>query len=112
MCIRDSYNIVFPLLLHFDKDTNNLVLQPILDKALTKGQINPYTYALILDRHLNSCQLPQKYYAWPVLRSDPKLSEEDIKQINKLRKSIGMYEDEIVIKETRGHWMVSYKPKE
>ncbi len=106
------YNIVFPLLFHFDKDTNNLVLQPILDEALEKGQINPYSYAIILDRHLNSCQLPQKYYAWPILSSDPQLSEEEIDQINKLREDLGLFRDEIVITETKGHWIVSYKPKE
>ncbi len=107
----ERYRSIFILLLHFDTDTNNSLLQPIFDKALAKGQINPYTYALILDRHLNSNNLPQNYYAWPDLRSDPKLSEEEIKQINNLREDIGMYHDEIIIEETRGDWRVTYKSK-
>ena len=105
---EERHAAVFVLLLHFDKDTSNTVLQPILDRALAKGQITPVSYALILDRHLNSCNLPQKYYSWPMLRSDPKLSEEDIKHISKLRADIGIYENEIMINESRGYWSVSY----
>ena len=106
---EERYAAVFVLLLHFDKDTSNTVLQPILDRALAKGQITPVSYALILDRHLNSCNLPQKFYSWPMLRSDPKLSEEDINQISDLRADIGIYENEIIINEARGFWSVSYK---
>ncbi len=108
----ERFSTVFLLLLHFDKDTSNTVLLPIFDKALAKGQITPDSYALILDRHLDSCKLPQKYYAWPMLRSDPKLSEEEIKQINNLREDIGIYSSEIIISESRGHWRVSYKSRE
>lgn len=108
----ERFKTVYLLLLHFDKDTNNTILQPIFDKALVKGQINPYQYALILDRHLYVSELPQKYYAWPMLRADPKLSEEEIKQINNLREDIGIYGNEIIISETRGHWRVSYKSSE
>jgi len=108
----ERYKTVFLLLLHFDKDTSNTVLQPILDKALANGQITPSHYALILDRHLYACKLPQKYYAWPMLRSDPKLSIEEIKQINNLREDIGIYSNEIIISETRGYWQVSYKSRE
>jgi len=102
----DKQRYVQHILLHFDKDTSNVVLQPILDKALANGQITPGRYALILDRHLYACRLPQKFYAWPMLRSNPELSKEDITEIIKLRESIGMYGTELTILEARGHWQL------
>ena len=104
----ESNNKVEIMLLHFDKDTSNVLLQPILDKALANGQITPQWYTITLDRHLYACELPQKYYGWPMLKSDPKLSEEEINEINKLRESIGIYGSDIKIMETRGHWRVDY----
>ena len=105
---RENNYKVEVMLLHFDKDTSNVVLQPILDKALANGQITPQWYTITLDRHLYACKLPQKFYGWPMLRSDPKLSEEEINEINKLRESIGIYGSDIKIEETRGHWRVDY----
>ena len=99
----EKNGIVEMLLLHFDKYTSNVVLEPILDKALVNGQITPHWYALILDRHLYACKLPQKYYAWPMLRSDPGLSKEEITKVVELREEVGMYGSRFKISETRGH---------
>lgn len=103
---KEKNSSVEVMLLHFDRDTNNVVLQPILDKALADGQISPYFYGLVLDRHLDACKLPQKYYAWPALRSNPGLSEEEIAKVVKLREEIGMHGSRFKISETRGYWRV------
>ena len=97
---------LFLLLLHFDKDSSNVVLKPILDKALKDSQINPGYYAIILDRHLFACNLPQKFYRWPMLRSDPKLSEEEKNEVLKSREDIGLYGTDFTILGKRGHWQV------
>lgn len=102
----DKYSKVEIILLHFDNDTSNVVLQPIFDKALANGQIRPYIYGHILGRHLHSCKLRPRLYAYGALHSDPKLSEEDIDEIIKLRESIGMYGTELIVSGKRGYWRV------
>ena len=51
------------MFLHFDRDTNNRVLLPILDTALLKNEIDPGFYARITDRHRYWYGYPQLYYA-------------------------------------------------
>jgi hypothetical protein len=83
---KESYLNAFFILLHFDRDTGNLILKPILDKALADGDIEPNGYAWIVDRRLIYGEL--YYYAipWGV----EKLSPKEIDEINKRRKAIGL----------------------
>lgn len=85
-----SYNNAFIILLHFDKDTGNIILKPILDKALAEGDLLPRDYAWIVDRRRawtsKNPQLP--YYFMP--NGLDKLSEEEILEINQRRKAIGL----------------------
>jgi len=86
---KKEYNL-FVMLLHFDNDTNNRVLGPIIEKALSKGFITPLSYSLLLDRHLYHTTGTQKYWAWPLLSWDPQLNQEEIDKANDFRKKIGL----------------------
>lgn len=79
----------FIVLLHFDTDQNNSILQPIIDKALFNGDIAPDDYAWIIDRRLTWCQGKDPYYYHMPFGLD-KLSEEAINNINKERRKIGL----------------------
>ena len=79
------------LLIHFDTDTGSNILSPILLKALNENKITPFVYTSIIDRHLYNTNKTQKYWTWMIVDEDPKLSEDQIKEVLTLRKSIGMF---------------------
>jgi hypothetical protein len=79
----------FIILLHFDKDQDNSILKPIIDKALLNGDIEPDDYAWIIDRRLSWGQGKKPYYYHMPFGLD-KLSEEDINKINDRRRKIGL----------------------
>ncbi|MEL6538515.1 MAG: hypothetical protein AAFQ98_24045 [Bacteroidota bacterium] len=85
------FHKVDAMLLHFDADTNNQVLQPILDLALERGEILPHFYSRILDRHLYNTQGIQKYWTWFKVGEDPQLSQDEIERILKMREEIGLF---------------------
>lgn len=60
---QKSYNHAMILLVHFDRDTNNKILLPILDNALANKEIEPTYYAWITDRHYALFGGPQNYYS-------------------------------------------------
>lgn len=105
----DKYFKIETILLHFDNDKNNKVLQPILDEALINGQISPFTYAKILDRHSNNCCKTQQFWTWTDIRYNLSFFDEsEIAKVLKARKSIGLYGTELnVWKHKRGRWMVN-----
>ena len=87
-----GYNMVIVILLHFDADTSNTVLEPVLTKALNEGKIRPIDFAQILDRHLSGDYTKQKYWLWPDANKEKyAFTENEIPQILKLRESIGIY---------------------
>ena len=57
-----KYGDVIKILTHFDYDTNNAVLEPVLRKALNEGKIWPIHFTQILDRHLGGKYTIQKYW--------------------------------------------------
>jgi hypothetical protein len=76
------------LLLHFDEDTNNRILKPILTKYLKSGEIFPSDYARIIDRH-HSRDGKQVYYEWrPCLYE--LLSNQEKERVSQARKEIGL----------------------
>lgn len=79
----------FIILLHFDKDQDNSILKPIIDKALLNGEIEPDDYAWIIDRRLTWGQGKKPYYYHMPFGLD-KLSKEEISEINERRRSIGL----------------------
>jgi hypothetical protein len=86
-------SLVFVMLLHYDQDTNNIVLEPILEKARKKGKIELFRYAMILDRHLGGKYTIQKFWIWPYVgKAKLEFSEDDIPGIIQLRESIGIYD--------------------
>lgn len=86
------YIEVIVILLHFDADTSNTVLEPLLTKALNEGKIRPIDFAQILDRHLSGDYTKQKYWLWPDANKEKyAFTENEIPQILKLRESIGIY---------------------
>lgn len=98
----------FIILLHFDKDKDNSILKPIIDKALLNGDIEPDDYAWIIDRRLSWGQGKEPYYYHMPFGLD-KLSEEDINKINNRRRKIGLRKLYEGIKITKDDMSVSVK---
>lgn len=84
-----SSNNAFIILLHFDKDSLNRVLSPIIDSALLNGELSPNDYAWICDR-----RSPWGRNGLPIYYKMPygvnSLGEKDLIIINERRKSIGL----------------------
>ena len=97
---------VFTMLLHYDADTNNTILGPVLEKARREGKIGLMRFAMIQDRHLGGEYTIQKYWFWPYLgKKKLQFSEADIPQIMKLRESVGIYGSTLRQEEyKKGHW--------
>jgi len=96
------------LMIHFDTDTNNYILKPILDEALRKGDILPNNYAWIIDRRLvNSGKAPYYYkipYGIENLTKDKKI------EVDQRREKIGLgklSETQIVVKK-KNYYKVKY----
>ena len=90
---RTRYVEVIVMLYHYDQDTNNAILEPVLEKARKEGRIGLFDYAEILDRHLGGKYTIQKYWMWPYVGKEKlQFSEADIPQIIKLRESVGVYD--------------------
>jgi hypothetical protein len=86
---KDAAGSAFMVLLHFDKDSTNTILKPILDKALLEGNISPEKYAWIVDRRL-SWGLGKEQYYYQMPMDTENLTPEQIKEVNERRKSIGL----------------------
>ncbi|PCJ24055.1 MAG: hypothetical protein COA97_10420 [Flavobacteriales bacterium] len=106
-----GYVNVLAMLLHFDIDTNNTVLEPVLRKALNEGKILAIDFSIIIDRHLGDKYTIQKYWTWPYVGKEKlQFSEADIPKIIKLRESIGLYGLSLRQEEYRkGHWRLINK---
>ncbi len=81
----------FVMLLHMDRDKNNKIFKPILDKAYNEGQIWPRGYAWIIDRRRawGEEKLEPYYYHMPSKEFE-NYSKEQINEINIRRDSIGL----------------------
>jgi hypothetical protein len=79
------------LMLHMDKDLDNIKLKPILDNAFDEGYIGPIGYAWIVDRRRiwGPKKIEPYYYH---MRSEyyDNLSKNEIIEINRRRDSIGL----------------------
>lgn len=94
-------------LFHYDNDTNNRILKPILLEALIQNRISPLTFAVTMDRHLYSTSGKQKYWTSPFETNNPNLSEKEIMEVLKLRESIGIYGSKFkFIQLGNGEWRV------
>ena len=94
-------------LFHFDSDTNNLVLEPVLRKALSKNLISPITYSVTMDRHSYSTTGTQIYWTSPFDTNNPHFSVSEKEKIILLRESIGIYGFTFeFIKNKNGKWVV------
>lgn len=103
--IGENAFYVYIMLLHFDTDTNNVVMQPILEKALAEGKVSPLQFAQVLDRHLFFIGNTQKYWTWPCVSKSKKL-EFSGADINQLRESIGIYDSAFSQEQVRGYWVL------
>lgn len=84
----NSYKAML-ILLHYDRDTLNKVLEPILDTALNRGELLPLDYARIIDRHLYNYTRLQKYWTWKMI-SESKFNFSELEVLKK-REKIGIY---------------------
>lgn len=78
----------FFIMLHFDYDGNNKILEPYLNKAILSGNISPKNYAQIVDRRRINLKEDPMYYVIPF--GYEKLTEEQKKEVDKKRASIGL----------------------
>lgn len=102
-----GYLSVWGILLHFDADTSNTVLEPVLTKALNEGKISPIHFAYILDRHLSGDNTKQKYWLWPDKNKEKyAFMENEIPQILKLRESIGIYGSGLKQEKRGNYWVI------
>lgn len=85
---KKTNNMVSIILLHYDKDTANHIMNNILYEALINGHIEPKMYAWIIDRHLMNVGKEQKYYTIPTHWI--KMSKEKKVDFNTNRFSIGL----------------------
>lgn len=106
--IGSRANKFYIMLLHFDADTNNAILLPILNKALNNGTILPVEYAHILDRHTYHQNGIRKYWIWPCTNKGNKLpfTDADVSSIIKNRESIGIYDSKVWQQYKRGYWIL------
>jgi len=97
-------NILF---LHFDRDTSNLLLEPILTNAVQNGEMLPLHATRILDRHLFTHTGTQKYWTWNVSQKGESLpfSDIDIPEILMLRENIGIYGSKLTQINKRNYWL-------
>lgn len=81
----------FIMVLHLDRDKNNKIFKPILDKAYNDGQLWPLEYAWIVDRRRawGDDELEPYYYHMPSKVYD-NFNLEQINEINRRRDSIGL----------------------
>ncbi len=108
----DGYNNLRVILLHFDQDTSNIILEPVLKKALNEGKIRPIDFSTIMDRHLGGKFTIQKYWTLPhVSKTKFPFSEADIPKIIKLRESIGIYGSKLRQEYKKGNWILRIQVK-
>ena len=88
----NSYKVIV-MLFHYEADTNNVILEPYLKKAMYDNQILPTFYSEISDRHLQATTGTQKYWTWNVYekKTQPNFTEEQKQAILKLREEIGIF---------------------
>ncbi|PCI94491.1 MAG: hypothetical protein COB15_13930 [Flavobacteriales bacterium] len=87
---KEAYGNAFIILLHFDKDEDNQILKPIIDKALIEGDIEPSDYAWIIDRRLSWGRQRKDPYYYQMPIGAEILSEGEVVEVNRRRKEIGL----------------------
>jgi hypothetical protein len=97
------------LLLHYDMDTNNRILQPYLDKAFEKGYLTALGYTYVLDRHEYYTMGTQTYWAWPILDEDPNLTDKQISDANERREKMGISSKITSVEKKGDDWLLINK---
>ena len=77
------------IILHFDRDTGNKLLRPILDEALQDDLIDPRDYATIIDRHFYVHGDQQQYFEYQFC-DFLDLSESEKEKVLENRHKIGL----------------------
>lgn len=97
------------ILLHFDLDSGNVIMLPIIDSALIAGKIKPKDYAWTVDRRRMNSGFPPLYYHIPTINYE-NLSAEEKARIDERRASIGLLpiSQGQVIMRTRNGFKVKY----
>ncbi len=87
----ESHDNACVLFLHFDSDTLNKTLQPILDSALKQKEISPGFYSWIIDRHRTNFGAKPIYYEnFNGCENYKSLAEEKKRTVSENRKKIGL----------------------
>lgn len=81
----------FIILLHMDRDKNNKVFKPILEKAYNEGHLSPRSYAWIVDRRrvLGNDKLEPYYYHLSSKKFES-FNHIQLNEVNRRRDSIGL----------------------
>ena len=79
------------LFVHFEADSLNFILQPILDSALKQKEISPGSYSWIIDRHRTNFGAKPIYYEnFNGCENYKSLAEEKKRTVSENRKKIGL----------------------
>ncbi len=79
------------MMLHMDRDLDNIKLEPILDDAFNDGYLDPIGYAWIVDRRrIWGPNKTEPYYYHMRSEHYDNLTKNDIVEINRRRDSIGL----------------------
>ncbi len=78
------------ILLHYDVDSTNEIMKPVLDSALIQGDIWPQHYAWIIDRRMMWGQGKLPYYYEFSKKGIEKLSATEMEEVNRRRRLIGL----------------------
>lgn len=86
---KNACEIARTILMNYDSDSKNQILNDVFVKALKAGQISPEYYATVVDRRAVLSGLSMVFYE-PNLGYDKTLGKELV-TVNDNRKSIGLY---------------------
>lgn len=88
---RETARKIFLVVLHYDKDTNNIIMKDILMNALYDGKITPQNYAWVVDRRLNwGPSKADPYYYQIVTKKFSMLADSEKQEIDNRRYLIGL----------------------
>lgn len=87
---EESAKNAFFVILHFDEDKGNKIMEPILKEALYSGKISPENYAWIVDRRLNWGEGKEPMYYHLPTKAFFDLTAEQKIEIDKRRYEIGL----------------------
>lgn len=105
--VGSAYRGIITILTHFDSDSENEILKPILTEARKRGKILPLHAVQIMDRHHLNKTGTQIYWTWPYASHIKfPFDKKEVIQILELRKSVWIYGSALSQNYKRGYWIL------